>query len=102
MRSRMIWMMFASGVVLIGIGLMHLSLSALQGPGPLETRMANLGKRSVIRLASRQGIPPRPLDAKARLKREVHITAWIAAYAMASMAGLKRPRDNGCIHVPRI
>jgi hypothetical protein len=61
MRSRIIWTTVASGVVLIGIGLMHFSLSALAEPGPLETRMANLGKHSVIRLASRHGIPPRPL-----------------------------------------
>ena len=58
MRSRIIWTTVASGVVLIGIGLMHFSLSALAEPGPLETRIANLGKHSVIRLASRHGNPP--------------------------------------------
>ena len=58
MRSRIIWTMVASGVVLIGIGLMHFSLTALQEPGPLETRIANLGKHSVIRLAGRHGVSP--------------------------------------------
>jgi hypothetical protein len=62
MRSRIIWTVVASGLVLIGIGLMHFSLSALAEPSPLETRIANLGKHSVIRLASRHGIPPQPLD----------------------------------------
>ena len=65
MRSRIIWTMVASGVLLIGIGLMHFSLTALQEPGPVETRIANLAKHSAIRLASRHGIPPRPLDTKA-------------------------------------
>src|SRR5262249_20586302 len=36
------------------------------------------------------------------LKREARITAWIAAYATASTAGLKHHRDSGCTHVPRI
>jgi hypothetical protein len=68
MRSRIIWTMVASGVVLIGIGLMHFSVSALAEPGPLETRIANLGKDSVIRLASRHGIPPRPFDTTASIE----------------------------------
>jgi mono/diheme cytochrome c family protein len=68
MRSRIPWMMVASGVALIGIGLMHFSLTALQQPGPLETRTANLAKHSVIRSASRHGIPPRPLDTKASIE----------------------------------
>jgi mono/diheme cytochrome c family protein len=66
MRSRIIWTIVVSGVVLIGIGLMHFSLTALQEPGPLETRIANLAKHSVIRLASRHGIPPPPpVDTRA-------------------------------------
>ena len=65
MRSRIVWTMVASGVVLIGIGRMHFSLTALQEPGPLETRIANLAKHSVIRLASRHGIPPPPVDTRA-------------------------------------
>ena len=44
---------------------MHFSLTALQEPGPLETRIANLAKHSVFRLASRHGIPPPPVDARA-------------------------------------
>jgi len=102
MRSRIIWTMVASGVVLIGIGLMHFSLTALQEPGPLETRIANLGKHSVIRLASRHGIPPGHSTRQPALKLEVNITAWIAAYATASTAGLKRHRDSGCTRVPQI
>jgi hypothetical protein len=54
--------------MLIGIGLMHFSLTALQQPGPLETRIANLAKHSAIHLASRHGIPPQPLDAKATIE----------------------------------
>ena len=60
MRSRVTRTIVVSGVVLIGIGLMHFSLTALQEPGALETRIANLAKRSVIRLASRHRIPPPP------------------------------------------
>ena len=68
MRSRITWTMVASGVLLIGVGLMHFSLTALQEPGPLETRIANLTKHSAILLASRHGIPPRPLDTKASIE----------------------------------
>jgi hypothetical protein len=68
MRSRIIWTMVASGVVLMGIGLMHFNLTALQEPGPLETWIANLAKHSVIRLASRHGIPPPPVDARASVE----------------------------------
>jgi hypothetical protein len=59
--------MFASLQWVIGIGMMHFSLTTLQEPG-----------------------------------QEVHITAWIAAYATASTAGLKRPRDKGCTQTLRI
>jgi hypothetical protein len=41
--------MVAFGVVLVGIGLMHLSLTALAEPGPLETRIANQAKHFTIR-----------------------------------------------------
>jgi hypothetical protein len=68
MRSRIIWTTVLFGVVLIGIGLMHFSLTALQQPGPLETRIANLAKHSAIHLAGRHGIPPQPLDAKATIE----------------------------------
>jgi mono/diheme cytochrome c family protein len=64
MRWRIIWTMVASGAVLIGIGLMHFGLTALQEPGPLETRIANLAKHSVFRLASRHGIPSPPVDTR--------------------------------------
>lgn len=60
--------MVASGVVLVGIGLMHFSLKAFQAPGPFETRIANLATHSVIRLASRHGIPPPPVDTRASVE----------------------------------
>jgi len=65
MRSRVIWTMGASGVVLIGVGMMQFRLTALQEPSPLETRIANQAKHFTIRRASRHGIPPRPVDIKA-------------------------------------
>lgn len=68
MDSRIIWTMVGSGVVLVGIGLMHFSLTALQEPSPLETRIANLAKHCVIRMASRRGIPPPPVDARASVE----------------------------------
>ena len=68
MGSRVTWTMVVSGGVLIGIGLMHFSLTALQEPGALETRIANLAKHSVIRLASRHGIPPPPVDTRASIE----------------------------------
>jgi mono/diheme cytochrome c family protein len=74
MRSRITWIAVASGLVLIGIGLMRFSLSALQAPGSLETRFANEAKHSVIRRASSHGIPPRPADQKA--SREIGATHY--------------------------
>jgi mono/diheme cytochrome c family protein len=68
MRSRIIWAMSVSGVLLIGIGMMRFSLTALQQPGPFETRAANLGKHLVIRLASRRGIPAPPVDTRASIE----------------------------------
>jgi mono/diheme cytochrome c family protein len=65
MRSRIIWTMLASGVVLIGVGMMQFRLTALQEPGPLETRITNQAKHFTIRRASSHGIPPRPVDVKA-------------------------------------
>jgi mono/diheme cytochrome c family protein len=68
MRSRIIWTTVVSGVVLIVIGLMRLSLAALQEPAPLERRIASLVKHSVIRLASHRGIPPAPSDTGASIE----------------------------------
>ena len=68
MRPRIIWTMLVSGAVLIGIGMMHFSLTALQQPGPLETRIANLAKHVVIRLASRHGIPAPPVNIRASIE----------------------------------
>jgi mono/diheme cytochrome c family protein len=65
MRSRIIWIMCAFSVALIGIELEHFSLTALQEPGPLETRVVNLAKHSVIHRASRRGIPKSPVDTRA-------------------------------------
>ena len=61
MRSRIILAILGSGAVLIGIGLMHFSLSALEEPGLLETRIATLAKHGFIRLASRRGNLPPPV-----------------------------------------
>jgi hypothetical protein len=61
MRSGVIWIMVVSGVVLIGISLMHFSLTALREPGPVETRAAKAAEHFFIRLASRQEIPQRPV-----------------------------------------
>jgi hypothetical protein len=102
MRSRIFWTIVASGVVLIGIGLMHFSLTALQEPGPLETRIANLAKHSAIRLPAATEFPRRQLTKEAASKQEVHISAWIAASATGSTAGPKHHRDSGCTHVPQI
>ena len=68
MRSRIIWTMLVSGVVLIGVGMMQFRLTALQEPGPLETRIANQAKHFTIRRASSHGISPRPVDTKASLE----------------------------------
>jgi mono/diheme cytochrome c family protein len=74
MRLLIIWTMLAFGAVLIGIGLMHFSLTALQEPGPLETRITNQAKHIAIRRASIHGIPPRPEDTKA--SREAGATRY--------------------------
>src|SRR5215467_1540030 len=68
MRSRIIWKTLASGIVLIGIGTMNLSLTALRAPGPLETGIANRFKHSSVWLASRRGIPPAPIDTGASIE----------------------------------
>jgi hypothetical protein len=60
--------MLVLGVLLIVIGLMQFSLTALPEPGPLETRMVNQAKQFVIRRASRRGIPPRPVDTNASVQ----------------------------------
>lgn len=60
MRSRIVWVILALVCVLTLNGLNHFDLSALQEPGPVETRAANAAKHIVIRLASRRGIPQRP------------------------------------------
>jgi mono/diheme cytochrome c family protein len=69
MRSRIIWAMLAAGLVLIGFAVMHLSLTAQQEPGPIETRLATWPKRFLIHRASRHGIPPRPQDTNASVER---------------------------------
>lgn len=68
MRSRMIWIVCGCGVVLIVIGLMHFSLSALQEPGLVEMRAANAAKHIFIRLASRRGIPQQPPDTSVSIE----------------------------------
>ena len=65
MRSRTVWAILALVVVLIGIALVRFNLAALQEPGRFETLVCNWFTRFVIRRASQQGIPPRPLDVRA-------------------------------------
>ncbi len=57
--------MLAVVLIVIGIALRRFNLSALQEPGRLETSVANWGTHFLIRRASRQGIPARPVDTKA-------------------------------------
>lgn len=68
MRSRIIWTVLASGVLLIGVGMMQFRLTALQEPDPLETRIANQAKHFTIRRASSHGIPQRPVDTKGSIE----------------------------------
>lgn len=68
MRLRIAWAMVAFGLLLIGIELMNFSLTALQEPGSFETRTADRAKHSLIRLASRHGIPPVPGDTRASVE----------------------------------
>ena len=70
MQSRIIWTIVASDVVLIGIGLMHFSLTALQEPSPLEPRITNLAKHSVIRLPAATEFPRRQLTKEAASKQQ--------------------------------
>jgi mono/diheme cytochrome c family protein len=66
MRSRIVWTILVIAVVLIVIALMRFNLTALQEPGRLETLVSNRARHFLIRrLASRQGLPPRPVDTKA-------------------------------------
>jgi mono/diheme cytochrome c family protein len=65
MRSRIVWTIVAFAGLLIMISLMRFNLTAIPEPGHVETRTANLAKRVLIYHASRQTIPPRPLDTKA-------------------------------------
>ena len=68
MRSRITWIILTFSCVLIVVGFSHFSLSALQEPGAVETRIANAAKHALIRLASRQVIPHRPSDMKASIE----------------------------------
>lgn len=69
MRQRILMAVVVLAVVLIGIVLLRFNLTALQAPGPLETRLANLCRRFFIHRASRHGAPPRPQDTKASIVR---------------------------------
>jgi mono/diheme cytochrome c family protein len=69
MRSRIVWGILVLAVVLIAIALLRFNLSALPEPGRFETQASNLAKRFLIQRASRQGIPPRPLDIKDSVER---------------------------------
>ena len=65
MRSRIAWTILTLAMLLIVIAVMRFNLTAIPEPGHVETRAANLAKRVLIYRASRQAIPPRPLDTKA-------------------------------------
>ena len=67
MRSRIAWTIVVLAAVLIAIGLIRFNLSALPEPGRLETHVSDLAKRFLIRRASHETIPPRPVDTKASI-----------------------------------
>lgn len=69
MRSRIAWTILVLAVVLIVIVLMRFNLTALREPSRFETLVSNVAKRSFIHRASRQGLPPRPLDIKASVEK---------------------------------
>jgi mono/diheme cytochrome c family protein len=54
-------------VVLIVIALMRFNVTALREPGRVETAVANWNLRFLVRRASHQGIPQRPVDTKASI-----------------------------------
>ena len=65
MRSRTAWTILVLALVLIAIALMRFNVTALREPGRVETAVANRSLRFLVRRASRQGIPQRPVDMKA-------------------------------------
>jgi mono/diheme cytochrome c family protein len=65
MRSRTAWTILVLAVVLVAIALMRFNVTALREPGRVETAVANWNLRFLVRRASRQGIPQRPVDTKA-------------------------------------
>jgi|SRR6516164_5286204 len=66
--ARVVWaILLLAGVVFL-VALTEFNLSALQGPGPLETRVSNRAKRFLINRASRHAISPRPLDTRASVE----------------------------------
>lgn len=68
MRSRIAWIVLAVAVALIVVSLMRFNVAALPEPGPVETIVLNRAKRFLVHRASRQGIPPRPVDIKTSIK----------------------------------
>ena len=68
MRSHVIWIILVLGCLVVVIGFARFRLSALQEPGPVETRAANGAKDLLIRLASRKGIPQQPPNTKASIE----------------------------------
>jgi mono/diheme cytochrome c family protein len=70
MRSRAAWTIFAlvmAAIIVIAILFLRFSLSAVAGPGPLETRMANRAKHFFISRASRETVLPALPDNKAAI-----------------------------------
>ena len=64
---RKLWAIIILAAVLIVIAAMSFNLSALPQPGRFETRVADLSKGLLIDRASREGIPPRPVNIKASI-----------------------------------
>ena len=63
----MAWAILVLAVVLIMFALLRINVTAVQGPGRLETFVANRATRFFIHKAGRQGIPTPPLDTKASI-----------------------------------
>jgi len=61
------WAIVILAVVLIVVAAMSFNLSALPQPGRFETWVANLSKELLIDRATREGIPPRPINIKASI-----------------------------------
>ena len=62
--ARVIWTIILIAVVVLLVAVTEFNLSALQDPGPLETRVGNRAKSFLIHRASRYAISPVPPEPK--------------------------------------